>query len=210
MAVLFHFCGSVFASPPAVIGTPAPFQAPQAIKMLRGVPDVMQANSHSCGVGVVQAVMNYYGVWGYQDDFAKALGTSEAQGTHPVKMAAYMKRWGLDARVREGMTVADLRRYVDEGVLVAVDFQAWNGGVKPNYAKEWEDGHYCIVVGYSRGGFFLEDPTLLGTLGYLADADLERRWHDYEEEKGGRRPYVRMGVVVKGKSRLQPAVTPID
>jgi predicted double-glycine peptidase len=187
--------------PPAHKGTP--------IKQLRGIPDVIQSNSWSCGAGAVQAVLTYYGIWGYQDDFAKALGTSEDQGTHPVKMTAYFKKWGLAAELREGLTAVDLRRYVDRGVPVIVDFQAW-GNPGQDYRKAWEDGHYCIVVGYDRRGFYLEDPSLLGTLGYLKTADLEHRWHDYEIEGGKRRPYLRSGIVIEGKRTLQPAVSPID
>jgi predicted double-glycine peptidase len=183
--------------------------APVPLKQLHGVPDVIQANNYSCGAGVVQAVMQYYGHWGYQDGYARELGTSPDQGTHPARMTEFFKKRGLDAELREGMTAADLRRHVDRGIPVIVDFQAWG---KPglDYAHAWEDGHYCVVVGYDRKGFFLEDPSLLGTVGYLRTADFERRWRDYEIEGGKRRPYVRAGIVIKGKPKPPPRVSPIE
>lgn len=210
-AMLFFLnARAAVASPPAAIPPPGSRRiVGKPIKQLRGVPDVIQSNSWSCGPGAVQAVLTYYGIWGYQDDFGKALGTSEDQGTHPARMTAYFKTWGLAAELREGLTTADLRRYVDQGVPVIVDFQAW--GDKPkDYAKEWEDGHYCVVVGYDRQGLYLEDPSLLGTLGYVTTADFERRWHDYELEEGKRRPYLQSGIVIEGKRRLQPTTTRID
>jgi predicted double-glycine peptidase len=179
-------------------------------RMLAGLPDVMQANSYSCGVGAVQAVAQFYGVWGYHETYAEALGTSSENGTHPRAIEAYLRKLGLDARLVEGLTIADLRRYVDAGVPVIIDYQAWNGGARPDYAHAWEDGHYSVVVGYNRGHVFIEDPSLLGTVGWLTDAELEARWHDYETEKGQRREYRRMGIVVRGKPVKGPAYTHID
>jgi len=176
---------------------------------LHGVPDVIQSNSWSCGVGAVQAVMTYYGQWGYQDTYAKELGTSEDQGTHPARMTEFFNKRGLRAELREGLTVAELRRFVDQGVPVIVDFQAW-GKPGTDYRQAWEEGHYCVVVGYDRRGFYLEDPSLLGTLGFLEYADFERRWRDYEIEDGKRRPYVRAGIVVKGKKKPPPRISPIE
>lgn len=207
----------VLPASPALAGQPARIpEAPAArtggkpLRELTGIPDVIQSNSWSCGAGAVQAVLTYYGVWGYQDDYAKEMGTTEDQGTHPAQMAAYLRKWGLDARMRENLTLADLRGFVDLGIPVILDFQAWGTPPAKDYSREWEDGHYAVLVGYDRKGFYLEDPSLLGTRGYLESADLERRWHDYEIEDGKRRQYRRLGIVVKGKRKLQPPVSPID
>jgi uncharacterized protein len=179
-------------------------------RMLRGLPDVMQANSYSCGVGVVQAVAQYYGVWGYHADHVVKLGTTPEAGTHPARIVAYLRGLGLDARLVEGLTPRDLRRYVDAGVPVIIDYQAWNEAARPDYTRAWEDGHYSVVVGYNQGHFFIEDPSLLGTLGWLTDAELLARWRDYEVEHGKRREYQRMGIVVKGKAKPAPAYTHVD
>lgn len=173
-------------------------------------PDTIQSNSYSCGVGAVQAVLQYYGHWGYQDKYAKEMGTSPEEGTNPASMIACLRKRGLDARLVEGLTVEDLRRYVDEGVPVIVDFQAWNGAADHDYSKEWEDGHYGIVVGYEGDLLLIEDPSLLGTLGTLRADELERRWRDYENEAGKRREYRRSGIVVRGKADPPPPLTPIE
>jgi len=47
---------------------------------INGIPDVIQMNSFSCGVAVVQAVATYYGRWGYQEECADQLGTTPAEG----------------------------------------------------------------------------------------------------------------------------------
>ncbi len=195
---------------PALAHAPAARDPGAPTQLIRGIPDVMQANSYSCGVGVAQAVAQFYGVWGYHAHHVGKLGTSEDAGTHPEAIARYLRGLGLDARVVEGLTVAQLRSHVDHGVPVIIDFQAWNADPRHDYAPEWEDGHYGVVVGYNRGHLFIEDPSLLGTLGWLSDAELDRRWRDYEDEEGKRRPYLRMGIVVRGRPKPPPPYTHID
>ena len=164
---------------------------------------MIQSNSYSCGVGVVQAVLSYHGIWGYQDVFAQAMGTTPEQGTHPARMVAFMKEKGLDAQLREGLTIDELRRFVDEGVLVILDIQAYHDD-DVDYATDWEDGHYVILLGYNKDVLFLEDPSLLGTRTYLTNAELMTRWRDYETENGARREYRQSGIVVRARPRVRP------
>lgn len=171
-------------------------------------PDTIQANDYSCGVAAVQAVLQFYDQWGYADEYAREMGTTPEEGTHPGRMVECLRKRGLDARLVEGLTVDDLRRRVDEGVPVIVDFQAW--GEKQDYSREWEDGHYAVVVGYEGETFILEDPSLLGQRGTLTAAELESRWRDYETENGKRREYVRAGIVVRGPKTRPASRVPIE
>lgn len=179
-------------------------------RFLAGIPDVIQMNSWSCGVGVVQSVCMYYGIWGYQDEYAREMGTTSDQGTHPLRITAYLQKSGLKASLREGMTLDQLRKEVDQGHLVIIDYQAWGEPADKDYRQEWEDGHYSLVVGYNDQAIFIEDPSLLGTTGYLKNQEFLDRWHDYEIEGGKRREYVRMAIVVEGKVVPQPRFTHID
>lgn len=194
-----------------------------------GVPDCMQMNNYSCGVGCVQAVAQRHGHWGYQAEWAQELGTTPDQGTHPVRIVRCLRHLGLDARLVEGMTAAELRREMDRGHSVIVDYQAWadgKGGTGArggkdfhgptgargahDYSSEWESGHYSIAVGYSATHIFIEDPSLLGTTGVLTWNDFVTRWHDYEIENGRRREYVHAAIVVTKPPTPQPRFTPIE
>lgn len=178
--------------------------------MLRGVPDCMQANNYSCGVGSAQAVLQYYGIWGYQDELARALGTSARDGTHPARLAAYLNKQGLKAAIQENMSLAELEKVVDEGNLTIIDYQAYRESPNVAYATDWEDGHYSIVVGYDQDKIYIEDPSMFGSVGFLGRNELLTRWRDYEIEQGKRREYVRMGIVVRGKPVPQPDFSHID
>lgn len=178
--------------------------------LLRGVPDCMQANNYSCGVGSAQAVLQYFGTWGYQDEMARAMGTSANDGTHPARLTSYLNKQGLKAQVQENMTLTDLEKVVNEGNLTIIDYQAYRESPNVDYATDWEDGHYSIVVGYDKDKIYIEDPSMFGSVGFLGRNELLTRWRDYEIEQGKRREYVRMGIVVRGKPVPQPDFTHID
>lgn len=179
--------------------------------MAKDIPDVIQMNSYTCGVGVFQAVAMHFGYWGYQEEFAKALGSTSDQGTHPARIVKGLKKLGLEAQLLENLTLETLKEKLREGAVVIIDYQAWNEHPEgKDYAKEWEDGHYSILIGYNDDVLFIEDPSLLGTRGYLTNKDFLARWHDYEIENGKRRDYVHMAIVVKGREVLQPEFTHID
>lgn len=195
---------------------------PVPTQWVKGVPDGMQMNDYSCGVACVQAIAQRHGHWGYQAEWAKELGTTPEAGTHPRRMVRSLRRLGLDARLVERLTLAELKAGIDRGDSVIVGFQAWaedsharrQGQLPParphDYTQEWECGHYGIAVGYSSEHLFIEDPSLLGTVGTLTHADFLARWHDYELENGRRREYIRMAIVVPGQGSPPPPFTPIE
>jgi len=177
---------------------------------ISGIPDVIQMNSFSCGVAVVQAVATYYGQWGYQEEYAGRLGTTQAEGTHPAAIVRVLRSLGLEAKMIEDMTLKGLKDYFDKGHIVIVDFQAWGSPEDGSYEGRWEDGHYGIVVGYNDSLIFIEDPSLLGTIGYLTHEGFLSRWHDYENEDGKRREYRHMAIVVRGTPMPQPQFSSIE
>jgi len=178
---------------------------------VRGMPDTIQMNSYSCGAAVFQAVAQYFDHWGYQETFAGELGTSQENGTHPLAIVKGLKQLGLEATLEEGLTIDRLEQYLREGRAVVIDYQAWNDEPSgKDYSAEWEDGHYSILVGYNDTTLFIEDPSTLGTTGYLSKAEFQNRWHDYENENGRRREYRHMAIIVQGPASRQPRFTPID
>lgn len=179
-------------------------------RMVEGVPDVMQMDESSCGVGCVQAVAMRLGHWGYQREWAESLGTTLESGTPPDGIVKGFLDIGVSAEVVEGMTLEALKDHLDAGRAVILDIQAWHGEPGYDYASEWEDGHYVVAVGYNDDLVFLEDPSLLGTLGYVTQAELAVRWRDYEVIDGKRREYVRSAIVVHGKPVFQPRFTHVD
>jgi predicted double-glycine peptidase len=195
------------------LAAPAMARKPSLVptRFLWGVPDVRQMNPSACGVACVQAVAcAFFGEVYGEEHYWKLLGATQEQGTHPRAIVRGLRKIGLSAEMREGMTIEELRGHIDAGHLVILDFQAWGEPVGKDYAREWEDGHYTVAVGYNDDVIFIEDPSLLGSIGYLTNDELERRWHDYELEGGKRREYVHLGIVVRGRRWPVPRFRHID
>ncbi len=76
-----------------------------------------------------------------------------------------------------------LAAHLDRGELVLPAIQAW-ADPAPVDAAGWgartEDGHYVVAVGHDAERFYFEDPAMFG-VGYIPRAELEARWHDYDE-----------------------------
>jgi predicted double-glycine peptidase len=89
--------------------------------------------------------------------------------------------------------MADLEGLVRRRTPVIVTYQAWREDKKAStpWSKEWDSGHYSIVVGMDKDNIYLEDPVLLGSIGYLPRHEFEERWHD-TDRKG--RKYHRLGI----------------
>lgn len=174
-----------------------------------GIPHVMQMNNYSCGTAVFQAVAQRFGHEAYQETWAKELGTDPEEGTHPAALVEGLRDLGLEVELVEGMSLESLLEHIRRRDVVIVDFQAW-GDAGTDYSQGWEDGHYALAVGYSDHHLFLEDPSILGSIGYLTLEDFEARWHDYENEAGGRREYRHMAIVVRGPAGGPPTFLQIE
>lgn len=167
-------------------------------RMLR-LPDVRQANGYTCGTASLQSVLRYFGKGDDdgEEGLAGRLGTTPDNGTAPDAIVRVAREHGLSATMREGMTLDDLESYVQRGVPVIVDYQAWSEAPHPDYANDWDDGHYSVVVGIDRDHVYLEDPSILGARGSIPRNEFVARWHDQD----GSRRYHQMGIVVESSER---------
>ena len=80
------------------------------------------------------------------------------------------------------MSQAELVQCLDEGKPVILMLQAW-ADRKQSYAKQWNEGHYVVAIGYDDEAFYVEDPSLHGNRGFILRKDLDARWHDVEGRK---------------------------
>ena len=147
------------------------------------VPLVRQATSYTCGVAALQSVLHYFGKSYRQDVLAEALRSDPEQGTNYKRMAALAQGDGIACEANEGMSPTLLRAMIDEGKPVIIALQAW-GESGVDYAADWDDGHYVVVVGYDTAHFYFMDPSVLGNYTYLSLEALLVRWHDCYLEDG--------------------------
>jgi uncharacterized protein len=178
----------------------------EKLHLLLTVPDVRQNTEYSCGASALQSVLAYWGIDVRESTLMKALRTDPENGTRPEEIVRAARDYGLRAEIKEGIGISDLRRAWQNGIPVIVDIQAWpdSSTTKPDWEKDWEDGHYVVVIGMDEFNIYVEDPSLLGTRGVISQSEFLKRWHDYEGEPPYNpkdRTYIHLGLFIEGKKR---------
>jgi uncharacterized protein len=179
------------------------------------VPDVRQATSYTCGVACAQAILNYYGIDEREDRLVEQFGATAEHGTSPSQLLAGFALYGLTAVLKEQTTLDDLRMNLEQNIPPMVAIQAWLEKYPPlDWSQTWEAGHWVIVVGLDERNIYFEDPSILGTRGWLTQVEFLERWHDYTgeppccDEKD--RQFRQVSISVKGYTVKVPAFRHID
>lgn len=146
------------------------------LKLIK-VPLTRQATDYTCGAAAVQSVIGYYGTNVREEALAKELRTNSIIGTQYKNIVGYAQRHGYKSSVYKNCTIAALEKLIDTGSPVICLIQAWPER-KVNYAKDWEDGHYVVAVGYDHDNVYFMDPCTLGKYTFIPRNEFLSRWHD--------------------------------
>ena len=163
------------------------------------VPDVRQSTDYSCGVSCFQAVIRYWGGEDLREDqLIKFLNTTPERGTYFTDLVQGAEKMGFRAEMRENLTLDDLKKSIEKGVPVIVNTQAWK--LENQSWETDENGHYMVAIGVDNKNVYLEDPSILGSRGYIPHDEFIERWHDYgyDPTKGKNRRFIRMGIFIRG------------
>jgi predicted double-glycine peptidase len=187
--------------------TQAPSSEASFLNLLSGIPDVRQSSGYSCGAAALQAILAYWGTSEREDRLIARLRSTPEQGTHPADIVRVAREFGLSADLREGLALSDLESALSRGTTVIVDLQAWRDSAEPPWPDRWDDGHYMVLLGMDAHNLYFEDPSLLGSRGFIPVPEFLDRWHDYEGEApldDSDRKYVRMAIFIRGKTPSPP------
>lgn len=186
-----------------------------APRTLLDIADVRQATPYTCGVASSLAILNYYGIEAREDSLAELFGTTEESGTSPQQIVAGFASFGLEAILKVDTSLEDLSANLRDGIPTMVAIQAWLDPFPAvDWSANWEDGHWVIVIGMDDRNVYFEDPSLLGTRGWMPKDEFLARWHDY----AGAGPYnpatdtalMHLSMSVRGKPAPRPAFTRIE
>jgi uncharacterized protein len=179
------------------------------------IVDVRQGTSYTCGVSCAQAILNYYGVYIREDLLSEELGTTEDAGTSPAQLVSGFEAQGLSAAIKENTTLDDLRENINKRIPTMVAIQAWLDEYPPqDWNNNWEDGHWVIAIGMDDKNIYFEDPSLLGSRGWMTQTDFLARWHDYTGDSPccdpEDRKWVHLSISVQGKTGKGTSYDHID
>lgn len=203
----FFDASGVRFSAPAVSGLPEPGIPSDYLPL----PITVQETNYSCGAAAALSVLRYWQAYGGDEQsLYKLLETSPKDGTPPENIARGLSQLGLQAALRENMTLDDLRAALRRGDSVILDIQAWRNDEDTPWSQRWEDGHYVVLAGMDEHYAYLMDPSTEGRYTYLPLSELLERWHDYEDRGGQVRRYYQAGIVAHGSQPLpRPSEPPL-
>ena len=145
--------------------------------------DVQQETSYTCGASAAKSILLYYGIECTEEQIVKEFDTTESSGTSPEQLVIGFKKHGLVAIIKEHATLEDIYYNLGNNFPTLVAVQAWLENYPPKqWETTWEDGHWLIVIGMDDQNIYFEDPSLLGSRGYMSNEEFLSRWHDYTGE----------------------------
>jgi uncharacterized protein len=141
------------------------------------VPDLLAPTANSTGPTALQEVLAYYGTNIGIDKLVNLTNNTE-NGTFPNNIVQAADSLGFQGELKENMSLEDLQNYVDQGIPVIVNIQAGiNGTENFNWTSSQQNGEYMVIVGVDSQNVYLEDPTILGSVGYIPNQEFLDRWH---------------------------------
>jgi predicted double-glycine peptidase len=162
------------------------------IKILE-FPKTRQAENWTCGANAVQKICAYYGEDHREMDLVKILGSTDANGTAIQPIIDFFLKSKYKIDVKEHMTIAELKSYIDRDIPVILMLQAWV--MHKEEFKDWSNGHFTVCIGYTKNEILFADPSLYD-IGYIPENELMERWHDLDV---GDKKYYQLGIAVYGK-----------
>ncbi len=167
-----------------------------------------QTFDFDCGSQALQTVMAYYGIDVRGDELMGELNITK-DGTRPADMKRVARSKGFKVRSGTGWTMEDIKWYVNAGTPVIVLLQAWAERFMTleDWSKDYDDGHYAIVIDTSHEIVVFEDPSSFRRT-WLAESEFLLRWHDRDPKT--RRKLERFGMVLLGKEPAVPATKHMD
>lgn len=122
-----------------------------------------------CGPASLKMILEYYGISASESAIARAAGASRKKGASQEGLIKAAKYFGLKAFAKEKSSFEDLRRFIEKGKPVIVD---WFSG---------DEGHYSVVVGIDKKDIFLMDPESAG-IKRMSLEKFRRIWFDFPGE----------------------------
>lgn len=150
------------------------------------LPMGRQTFDFDCGAKALQIVMAYYGVDIREDQLMHELKATD-NGVPVKSMVAVAESKGFQVKAKCHTTLEEVRQYLEIKHPVIVLVQAW--AERPmtlqDWRKNWDNGHYVIILGDFGDTIVFEDPASFRRT-WMTEEEFLARWHDMEPETGNK------------------------
>jgi ABC-type bacteriocin/lantibiotic exporter with double-glycine peptidase domain len=161
------------------------------------LPSGRQAFGFDCGAKALQLVLAYYGLDIPEGDLWRELEVTP-QGTPLKNMISVAGKLGFQVVAQSGLSLKQVKEYVDKDIPVIVLVQAWAKRhlTLEEWKENYDDGHYAIVIGHYGSIIVFNDPASFRTT-WMTEKEFLARWHDIDPETNTRLEH--FGMVLLGK-----------
>lgn len=158
--------------------SPTPAASPTPVRPLQITLtgfDFQYQKFNNCGPATLTTALSYYGRPERQDEAAAVLKPDgQDRNVSPNEMSAYIHQVGLEATVRVGGRLDDLKRLIAAGYPVIVE-----KGFDVSADKGWM-GHYLLLTGYDDSqNLFNAQDSFLGPDQQVAYEKLDYYWRQF-------------------------------
>lgn len=158
--------------------------------------DMRQTFDFDCGAKALQTMFAFYGDNIREDGLLKELGTTK-DGTKVRSLMKAAKSHGY--KVKAGsLGFETLKETVNKGLPVIVLVQAWADKMMTleDWQKDWDDGHYVIVIGVEDDIVVFEDPSSIRRT-WMSKDEFLARWHDVDSDSDEK--FQNFAMIIYGK-----------
>jgi len=166
-----------------------------------------QTFDYDCGAKALQTCFAWHGEDVREDRLMKELKTTRKDGTLFEEIVRVSIKHGYQV-VSGQMKLDSIKKYIDKGIPVLVMVQAWRDKKDNrlrNWLEDWKDGHWVIVIGYTKDKIVFDDPASIKRT-WMKEKEFLARWHDVE----GKCRYENCGIVLLGKAKPKTEAEHMD
>lgn len=136
------------------------------------VQNFSQSTPYSCGAVALQIVFEYLGKNLTEEALIRLAKTNPEIGTNPKDLVAAAKAIGFKVIWKEKWTEARVRKTLERGLPMIVNFQ---------HQPEKGEGHYAVIIGYTKDEFIFSDPSRGEDFWKEKIEVFLKRWYELED-----------------------------
>lgn len=178
-----------------------------------------QETDYSCGVAAFMPIGRYWGVYnGPEKELYRLFEVDPETGTPELALEKGAKYFGLEAFIRQNVSIATLRLALAEGYTPILEIQAWPINPTPGFdwENDWDDGHYVALMAIDDHYAYFMDSAVEehGQYAAMSLRDLDKRWHNWADlgPPTGEFKAQHLAVFIRGHKRYPidlPPSTPV-
>jgi len=139
-----------------------------------------------CGPASLKIVLDFYGLKRSEKALAELSGASRERGVSGRSLVSTARKLGFEAHMKNNSTLEELETLTKDTPVIV------------DWIHPTEEGHYSVVLGFSRGKVVLADPYDGGFV-EIPKAEFNKRWYDFYGNRPRGNYITRRMIVVEKK-----------